>query len=483
MTLDDLMTILPLVILVGWGLLLLMVDLWVPRQRKGITAALAAVGLALALAFSLVNRGQTQLAFNGMAVVDGFATFLDVIFLGSGLVGVALAYNYLKRMGIERGEYYSLLIFTISGMMLMTYAYDLIVVFLALELLSLPLYILAGFVRLQVESEEAALKYFLMGAFSTGFVLYGTALVFGATAHTDLVGIVVAVRDNSADLLLLLVGAALLLVGFGFKSAVVPFHMWTPDVYQGAPSPATAFMSVGAKVAGFAALMRVFVVAFPVLATDLTPVLWVLAALTMIVGNLAAIAQSNVKRLLAYSSIAHSGYLLMAFVPYGQSQTLGAANTIPSILFYLVAYSLSTLGAWAVIIALEKAEGGGLDLADYAGLGRKYPGLGLAMTVFMFSFIGVPVTLGFWGKYYLFRTVLEGGFTGLALIGLLASLVSAYYYLKVVVLMYMRPGEPEVVKDPWVRLTAIAAAVAVVVLGVVPGLLVHLAVNALLYLQ
>lgn len=483
MTLDDLMTILPLVILVGWGLLLLLVDLWVPRQRKGITAVLAAVGLALTLGFSLVNRGQTQLAFNGMAVVDGFATFLDVIFLVSGLVGVALAYNYLKRMGIERGEYYSLLIFTISGMMLMTYAYDLIVVFLALELLSLPLYILAGFVRLQVESEEAALKYFLMGAFSTGFVLYGTALVFGATAHTDLVGIVAAVRDNSADLPLLLVGAALLLVGFGFKSAVVPFHMWTPDVYQGAPSPATAFMSVGAKVAGFAALMRVFVVAFPVLAPDLTPVLWVLAALTMIVGNLAAIAQSNVKRLLAYSSIAHSGYLLMAFVPYGQGQALGAANTIPSILFYLVAYSLSTLGAWAVIIALEKAEGGGLDLADYAGLGRKYPGLGLAMTVFMFSFIGVPVTLGFWGKYYLFRTVLEGGFTGLALIGLLASLVSAYYYLRVVVLMYMHPGEPEVVKDPWVRLTAIAAAVAVVVLGLVPGLLIHLAANALLYLQ
>ncbi|NMC78608.1 MAG: NADH-quinone oxidoreductase subunit N, partial [Chloroflexi bacterium] len=278
MTLDDLMTILPLVILVGWGLLLLLVDLWVPRQRKGITAVLAAVGLALTLGFSLVNRGQTQLAFNGMAVVDGFATFLDVIFLVSGLVGVALAYNYLKRMGIERGEYYSLLIFTISGMMLMTYAYDLIVVFLALELLSLPLYILAGFVRLQVESEEAALKYFLMGAFSTGFVLYGTALVFGATAHTDLVGIVAAVRDNSADLPLLLVGAALLLVGFGFKSAVVPFHMWTPDVYQGAPSPATAFMSVGAKVAGFAALIRVFVVAFPVLAPDLTPVLWVLAA-------------------------------------------------------------------------------------------------------------------------------------------------------------------------------------------------------------
>jgi NADH-quinone oxidoreductase subunit N len=481
MTLNDLMTILPLVILAGWGVLLLLVDLWVPRQRKAITAALAAAGLALTLGFSLARGGQTLTAFNGMVAVDGFAVFLDVIFLASGLIGVALAYNYLKRMGIERGEYYALLLFTVTGMMLMTYAYDLIIVFLALELLSLPLYVLAGFVRLQLESEEAALKYFLMGAFSSGFVLYGIALLFGATAHTDLVGIVAAVRDNTADLPLLLVGAALLLVGFAFKSAVVPFHMWTPDVYHGAPSPATAFMSVGAKAAGFAALMRVFVVAFPVLAPDLTPVLWALAALTMVVGNLVAIAQNNIKRLLAYSSIAHSGYLLMAFVPYGQGKVL--SDTIAAMLFYLVAYSLATLGAWAVIIAFEKAEGRGLNLADYAGLGHRYPWLGLAMTVFMFSFIGVPVTLGFWGKYYLFRTALEGGFAGLALVGLLASLISAYYYLRVVVLMFMRPGEPEASGDPWVRLTAVATAVAVIVLGLIPGFLLDLAVKAFLYLS
>ncbi|MEA4909926.1 MAG: NADH-quinone oxidoreductase subunit N, partial [Anaerolineaceae bacterium] len=287
MTFSDLLVILPLVVLVVWGVLLLLVDLWVPKERKGITALLAAGGLLAALGAVTASIGQPpQMAFNDTVVVDGFALFLDVIFLVSGLLGVALAYRYLQRMNIERGEYYSLLLFTIAGMLLMTYAYDLILVFLALELLSIPLYLLAGFVRLRQDSEEAALKYFLLGSFSSGFVLYGIALIFGATAHTDLPGVVAAVAAGEIfNPALFVAGAALLLVGFAFKSAIVPFHMWTPDVYHGAPSPVTAFMSVGAKAAGFAALMRVFVVAFPSLATDLTPVLWGLAALTMVVGN------------------------------------------------------------------------------------------------------------------------------------------------------------------------------------------------------
>ncbi len=255
-----------------------------------------------------------------MVIHDGFSFFLNILFLSSGLAGIALAYDYIKRMEIERGEYYVLLLFSISGMMLMSQANDLIVVFLALELLSIPLYVLAGFARPRLESEEASLKYFLMGAFAGSFVVFGIALVFGATGTTNLIGSFhIHQGTKIANLPLLTVGAALILVGLGFKVAAVPFHMWTPDVYHGAPSAVTAFMSVGAKAGGFAALLRIFISAFPSLSTDLTMILWTISALTMFLGNVVAIAQSNIKRLLAYSSIAHAGYILMALVPYGNT--------------------------------------------------------------------------------------------------------------------------------------------------------------------
>ena len=271
-------------------------------------------------------------AFNGMLRADGFARFLNVLFLASGIAGIGLAHGYLKRLGIERGEYYSLLLFTSSGMMTMAYAVDLIMVFLALELLSIPLYVLTGFARPQLASEEASLKYFLLGTFASGFVLFGIAMIFGATAHTGLVAILTTIQAGTANSPLLLVGAALLLVGFGFKVAAVPFHMWTPDVYQGAPSPVTGFMSVGAKAAGFAALMRVFSLAFPEQSAELVPILWTVAALTMFTGNLLAIPQANIKRLLAYSSIAHAGYILMAFVPYGDRSHLGSGHQLRHVL-------------------------------------------------------------------------------------------------------------------------------------------------------
>jgi NADH-quinone oxidoreductase subunit N len=399
-----------------------------------------------------------------MLVVDGFANFLSALFLGSGLVSIALSHDYLKRMNIERSEFYILMMFSISGMMLMAMAADLIVVFLALELLSIPLYVLAGFARPRLDSEEAALKYFLLGAFAGGFVVYGVAMVFGATGTTSLEQVVAAVKLGTANMALLSVGAALILIGLGFKVAAVPFHMWTPDVYQGSPSAVSAFMAVGAKAGGFAALVRVFVTAFPALGIDLTPILWALAALTMILGNVVAIAQSNIKRLLAYSSIAHAGYILMAIVPYSNGSV--APDAIASALFYLLAYAVTSFGAWAVVIALERADYTGLALDDYAGLGRKHPALAAAMAIFMLSFTGVPPTLGFVGKFYLFRTVVEGGFIGLALIGVLTSLISAYYYLRVVVVMYMQDGEPEAQRDLWVNLTAAVAGVAVVLLSI-----------------
>ncbi len=462
MTSTDFLSILPILILVGWACVLLLVDVFTKKTR--LTFTLAMIGLLIALGFALNQAGKPISGFNGMVAVDGFTVFLSGLFLVTGIGGLAVAYDYNRRMNLDRGEYYILMLFSISGMMLMAAAADLIVVFLALELLSIPLYVLAGFARPKAESEEAALKYFLLGAFAGGFVVYGVALVFGATGTTALSGVVAAITTQTADLALMTFGAALILIGLGFKVAAVPFQMWTPDVYQGAPTSVTAFMAAGAKAAGFAALLRVFILAFPTLELDLTPVLWVLAALTMIVGNIVAISQTNIKRMLAYSSIAHAGYILMALVTFGNSAV--AADAASSALFYLLAYALTNFGAWSVVIALEKAEGKGLELSDYAGLGKKYPGMALAMMIFMLSFTGVPPTLGFLGKFFVFRAVLDAGFIWLAIVGVLTSLISAYYYLRILVIMYMQEGDPEISGDGWLKLTTGLTAVGTIALSI-----------------
>jgi len=480
MTQVDFYVFLPLMTLVIWACALLLMDLFIPKESKWITAMLAALGLALSLGLTLSQTGRENTGFNGMVALDGFSIFVNSLLLLSGLFGISLAYGYIKRKGIERGEYYSLMLFSVSGMMLMAQATDLIIFFLALELLSLPLYVLAAFARPKVESEEAGLKYFLLGAFASGFVLYGIALVFGATGATALGGIVTSVAAGASSTLLFTIGAALILVGLGFKVAAVPFHMWTPDVYQGAPTAVTAFMAAGAKIAGFAALMRVFATAFPSLSADLAPVLQVLSALTMIVGNLIAIAQTDIKRMLAYSSIAHAGYILMAFVPYGNSDV--APVSIAAGLFYLVAYAVTNFGAWGVVIALERSEGKGLAIADYAGLGKRHPALAAAMTVFMLSLIGFPPTLGLVGKFYLFRAVIEGGYIGLAIVGVLTSLFSAYYYLRVVINMYMQDGEPETEHESWLNFTWGLTAIATVVLSIIPAPLFAWASDAVLKL-
>ncbi|MFZ5880008.1 MAG: NADH-quinone oxidoreductase subunit N [Chloroflexota bacterium] len=475
----DFYTLLPLFVLTGWASMLLVLDLFIPRGSKGWTALLAALGLGLTLGITWVQVGSSSPGFNGMVVLDGFSTFLNALLLISGLLGIALAYGYVRRMGIERGEYYTLLLFSVVGMMLMTQAADLIMVFIALELLSIPLYVLAAFNSQSFASEEAGLKYFLLGAFSTGFVLYGIALVFGATGSTSLGGIVAAATDGG-ETLLLSIGAALILVGFGFKVAAVPFHMWTPDVYQGAPTAVTAFMSSGAKIAGFAALLRVFSLAFPALSADLTPVLAALAALTMIVGNLIAVSQTDIKRLLAYSSIAHAGYILMAFVPYGNPEVMPVS--IAAGLFYLVAYAVTNFGAWGVVMALEKEDGKGLEIGDYAGLFWKNRPLAIAMTVFLLSLIGFPPTLGMVGKFYLFRAVIDGGFIWLAIVGVLTSLISAYYYLRVVVTMFMQAGEPQTHSEFWLNFTWGLTALVTVLASLVPNILFEWASRAVLQL-
>jgi len=468
MSLSDLTPILPWLLVSFWAIALLVVDLFV--RRKGTTALMAAGGLFFALMVLIFRSENQQVVFDGMLVADSYASFLQAIFLVTGLLGIAVAHDYLSRMRIERGEYYPLLLFTISGMMLMSLAGDLIVVFVALELLSLPLYVLAGFARPRPDSEEAAMKYFLLGAFASGFLVYGIALVFGATGTTNLAGIAGELSGGAG---LLLVGAVLVLVGLGFKVAAVPFHMWTPDVYQGAPSAVVAFMSVGAKAGGFAALLRVFIAALPDLAAAWAPLTMGLAALTMTWGNIAAIVQGNIKRMLAYSSIAHAGYILIALP--AASLPAAAPGAVSAALFYLFAYLFSNLGAWAVVLAVEQLEGGGVQIDDYSGLSRRRPGLALAMALFMLSLTGLPPTVGFIGKFFIFRAALDAGQIGLALVGVLTSLISAYYYLRVVVVMYMRAGEPETRSEGWLNATIGVTALATFVFGILPGPILTLA--------
>jgi NADH-quinone oxidoreductase subunit N len=470
----------PLLIVAGWGTILLVVDLFTSRRLSWLTPLLAALGLLVSLVVVLLQFGGRAELFDGMLIQDAFGSYLEMIFLITAVLGIALAYDYLKRMGLNKGEYYTLLMFTVSGMMLMATAGDLIIVFLALELLSFPLYILSGFARPAAESEESAMKYFLLGAFSSGFVLYGIALVYGATQTTRLSNLVSILQSGTYTHGLMLGGVALILVGLAFKVAAVPFHMWTPDVYQGAPSSIVAFMSVGAKAGGFAALLRVFVVGFPALSAAWSPVLIGLSALTMIWGNVAAVAQSNIKRMLAYSSIAHAGYILMA-LPSAMQGGLAAAG-VSSALFYLFAYMAANLGAWGVVLAVEKRDGEGGAIEDLAGLASRHPLLAFAMAVFMFSLIGVPPTLGFVGKYYLFLTAVHANLIGLALIGVLTSLVSAYYYLRVVIVMYMRSGEVEPRSDLWLNGTVGLAAVITLVIGILPSPLFDLASRSVLLL-
>jgi NADH-quinone oxidoreductase subunit N len=475
----DLYPLLPFIIVTGWACILLLVDLFIPKDRKGITAFLASLGLIAAIVTIIIRFGESSVSFSGMIVEDGYSIFLQIIFLAVGLAGIALAYDYIKRREIQRGEYYTLLLFTVGGMMLMALAGDLVVVFLAIELLSIPLYVLSGFARPEEESEEAAMKYFLLGAFASSFIVYGIALVYGATQTTQLGEIVIAVQSASANSTLLVVGAGLILVGLGFKVAAVPFHMWTPDVYQGAPSSVTAFMSVGAKAGGFAALLRVFIAAFPGLADSWSILVMMIAALTMTWGNVAAIAQPNIKRMLAYSSIAHAGYILMV-LPAAADPKI-APDAVSAALFYILVYAVSNLGAWGVVLAMEKKGGGGLNLEDYAGLGAKNPGLALAMTVFMFSLTGVPPTAGFIGKFYIFRAVIEADLIWLAIIGVITSLISAYYYLRIIIIMYMRPGEPETRSETWLDTTVMVTGLLTVLLGILPGPLLALAGQAHLF--
>src|SRR5437667_2978081 len=459
--------LLPALVVLGTAGLVLVLDLLPPRARKGHLAVLSLAGIVLALLSTTWLWGEETRAFHGMIVLDGYALFLQlVICYAAGLV-VLLSIDYLHERGLESGEYYALVLFATVGMLLMAAAGDLIVVFLSLELMSLSLYVLAGYFRARLASGEAAMKYFLLGAFASAFFLYGIALVYGATGTTNLDRIGPSTGRDS----LLTIGLALLLVGFGFKISSVPFHMWAPDVYVGAPTSVTVLVATGSKTAAFAALIRVLVSAFRGGQLEWPFLLWALAAATMTVGNVVAIAQSNLKRMLAYSSVAHAGYMLVGL-------TAGGALGAGAVLFYLLVYTFTTAGAFGVVLLLERATGEGVSLADYAGLARSHGILALVLSLFLLSLIGIPPLGGFVGKFYLFGAAVRSGYVGLAVIGVLNSAVASYYYLRLIVYMYMR--EPEDAPPPsatsFAGGLALAVALAgVIVLGVMPAPFIDLA--------
>jgi NADH-quinone oxidoreductase subunit N len=472
----DLRPLAPAAIVAVTGLVVLLAQAFTPKEKASPSAALSLAGLAAALASVWVLATTSALgAVTANAVAaDELSLFLQAVVLGIAAVAVLLSPSYLRANGMERGEYYALLLFSVVGMMGLVSSLELVSIFVALEIMSIALYGMAGMDRRRVQSQEAALKYFVTGAFASAFLLYGIALLYGVSGSTQLERVQRAVSVLSPESSALAVlGTAMLVVGFGFKIASVPFHMWVPDVYEGAPTPATAFMSAGVKAAAFGALLRVFDFALPALASHWRPIVAVLAIVTMVVGNLAALAQTNLKRMLAYSSVAHAGYVLTAIV---------AAPIVAgeAVLFYLVAYAAVNLGAFGTIAALAREGREPLTLSDVAGLAERRPALAATLAVFLVSLTGIPVTAGFVGKFYLFNAAVSAGSVGvvLALVGVAMSVVSAYYYLGVAVAMYMREPEGE---DDWSPVSpaagfALAGSVAVtLLLGVWPAPVLTLA--------
>ncbi len=478
---------LPVISLALGATILLVIDLFIPKDRKALTAWLALAGLTVSFVLNLALFNTSDTAFFGMFRADTFSAFVNLTALAAAAISILLSVEYLQRLGIERGEFYVLLLFTTSGIMMMGHANNLVVVFIALELLSIPLYILAAFRYGDGKSEESGMKYFILGAFASAFFVYGAALVYGATGTTSLPAILEAVSALLAQPAtfgsagLLLIGVGLMIVGLGFKVAAVPFHMWTPDVYEGAPTPVTAFMSVGAKVGGFAALLRILLIALPGLALNSAEAAsWqltiaLIAAATMILGNVVAVTQTNIKRLLAYSSIANAGYILIAVAAAAAAGMSDAAAQ--AALAYLLAYTFTNLGAFAVAMALEKPDGSGMLISDFNGLARSRPGLALMMAVFMLSLIGIPLTGGFIGKWLVFQVAVEGGLVWLAVVGVLTSVVSAYYYVNVIVSMYLRDGDgdPAAGATKYVTWGLYVATAGTLLLGVLPLLLTNLA--------
>ena len=431
LSINDFYYVLPEIILTFGALVLLVVDVMLPkRDGDGVIFGVAIATLLATAAAVLSFAGVNTTASAGLLAIDGFATFFKLIFILSAVMTVLMSWSYLRVEGVRAGEYCFLILCATLGMMFMASGVDLITLFIGLETMAIAFYILAGFLKPSQRSNEAAVKYFLLGAFSLGLLLYGMSLLYGATGTTSLDGIATALAEGERSLILSL-ALILIAAGMGFKIAAVPFHMWAPDVYEGAPTPVTAFLSVGSKAASFAMLLRIFFVGLPFLVSDWQTLFWVLAALTMTVGNIAAITQTNTKRMLAYSSIAHAGYVLVGVVS-------GTERGIAATLVYLWVYLFMQLGAFAIISMLRRQDVVGDELKDLSGLYFRKPFAAIAMLIFMLSLGGIPPTAGFMGKVWVFGAAIDQGFVWLAVIGVVNSAISLYYYYRVIVFMWLK---------------------------------------------
>jgi NADH-quinone oxidoreductase subunit N len=433
---EELLRFLPEIVLTVVGTLLMVLEPLGRQRWSKIYGHISLLGLAGALAAAVSAYGKPGPAFSGMLVADGFAAFFRILVISVGILTVLASYRYLGREGVDTGEYHALILFSITGQCIMVAANELILIFIGLEISSIASYVLAGYLRDDQRANEAALKYFLLGSFATAFLLYGIAWIYGMTGSTNLAAIrSTLLSHDSTSPILVAVSAALMLVGLGFKVSGAPFQIWAPDVYQGAPAPVSAFMSAGPKAAAFAVFLRVFMTAFGPIGSGWEPLVWLSALLSMTIGNFAALTQSNIKRLLAYSSIAHAGYVLVAVAARSETGTAAA-------MFYLAAYALMNIGAFAVIAHLSGKGERFVGVDDFAGLATRQPFTAALLTVFLLSLIGVPLTGGFFGKFYIFKAALESHLVWLTVLGLLNSAVAAYYYLRILVVTYMHePSE------------------------------------------
>jgi NADH-quinone oxidoreductase subunit N len=491
----NLTLILPELIVAIAGVIVMLVDAFSsPRQRlvTGTLSLLSMLAAAAATIWLWVARPLTASAFNGMIVLDEFRLSFTMIFIVVAILTLLIATIWIETENLPAGEFHSLLLFATAGMMLMASAGDLVIVFLGLEILSIATYVLAGFRRTDTRSNESSLKYFILGSFASAFLLYGIALIYGATATNTLPGTTniatIATRlDQSLYPPLLFAGIAMLLVGFGFKIATAPFHVWTPDVYEGAPTPVTAFMAAGPKAAGFASFMRVFLFGFPIVTaaastagfahTAWVGALAIMAALTMTIGNVVAIVQNNVKRMLAYSSIAHAGYALVGFVAAGAATDPAQRSAaVTAVIFYLLTYAVMNMGAFAIVTLVARKGDQRNDVEDYNGIGFSSPVLAFSLSIFLLSLLGMPLTAGFMGKIMVFSAAVNQGYIWLVVLGVLNTAISAYYYLRLIIVMFFRERtaawEPPRIPAS-VAVALILTIVGVFYLGLFPGRVIN----------
>lgn len=461
----DYLRFLPEIILTLVGVLIIFLEAISSDQDRKMYAPLTVMGLLAALVASLTTDSGP--AFSNMLMIDGFASFFRALVIGVGVLVVFSSSEYLSRERANSAEYYALVVFSIVGQCVMVTANELVMIFVGLEISSIASYVLAGYLRDDARNNESALKYFLLGSFATAFLLYGVAWIYGLTGSTNLSVIRQALLSPTAPAVMLTgTAAALMFVGLAFKISAAPFQVWAPDVYQGAPSPVSAFLSVGPKAAAFAILVRSFTTAFGPIASRWEPVFWACALATMIVGNFAAIQQSNIKRMLAYSSIAHAGYVLVAVTANSE---IGTA----AVMFYMAAYALTNIGAFAVVTYYARKGERYVNIEDFCGLAQRQPAMAAMLTIFLLSLIGVPLTGGFFGKFYIFKAALDSHLVWLTILGLLNSAVAAYYYLRILVVMYMRePGAAAEGLEPagvGLKIAVYACALGTLILGVIPG--------------